>query len=568
MRFHSIFSSLLFSLMFFVSACGGSSPKTYKSSEILEDLNSIEAAANGFTEAARDSDTTIQQFIARLDEFIASLENYERKYSSPFKVEQDVDDSQINNEQFRLLMQSTDSSDQVKMTKEGRDVLRQWIARLKEVREDLVSLQNKLGPNYLVTNLPGFEAGEEFLAEPESTIPVYAPSSAPVTPAPFAPHFNFNSSGQTGTASVSGTVYAPNGVDPVPNALVYLPKEGNNAQNIDSARIAQSQIEVLPCGEPTEPYLLKQCSDYKGGFDFEGLNPGDILIRIRNGGFTKRIEVFVVSGENRVLTPTQSQLPTADSEDGSTAKIAVIAGQYDKLQDVLKKLGMTESSGFELFYPYGSGRAQTEKVISLISSADELSKYDLVMINCGSSLETYLEDEGIRSAIKAYVQNGGRLYVTDQAYDVVEQIFPRAIRFAGDPSNDAVKSSMNAAEQGTGGLQIKAQVDDQTLLRWLRDRVCFDPIQSISNANCVNADGSVSISGFSGQWALMDSVGPGTTAWISSQANGKYRPLTALFNHGAGKVLYSSYHTHHSGNATVPTPQERVLQYFVFEVLR
>ena len=56
----------------------------------------------------------------------------------------------------------------------------------------------------------------------------------------------------------------------------------------------------------------------------------------------------------------------------------------------------------------------------------------------------------------------------------------------------------------------------------------------------------------------------GPVSWSSGSGT---KPLTMTFPSGAGKVLYSSYHTAGASHPYM-LPQERILQYLIFEIVQ
>lgn len=92
------------------------------------------------------------------------------------------------------------------------------------------------------------------------------------------------------------------------------------------------------------------------------------------------------------------------------------------------------------------------------------------------------------------------------------------------------------------------------------------------STTALNANNTIRIGDFLSGWAVMNSVhnGQDTKIWltgpVSFSGGSGDRPLTITKTVGSGKVLYSSYHTAHSCPTTGAWPQERVLQYLVFDV--
>ena len=282
-------------------------------------------------------------------------------------------------------------------------------------------------------------------------------------------------------------------------------------------------------------------------------------------------------------------LPSDPAE--GTGNFAVITGYYDRMQDILAKLGMGEINsyyelepGTEKFDLYNGDYSLDYEYpeFTEIFTADPLTgnpkidNYNMVFINCGNDYENViLEDTDKKSILRQYVNNGGKLYITDQSYDFVEQVFPEYVDFYGmDEVSETKAEETDAAQVGDDGITSNASINDNQLLSWLKTVSC-------QGGSCLNSDNTVPIAGFLYGWTLINGAHPGKSSdvkiWITGPvswddcfteagAGAGSKPLTVSFNFGLGKVLYSSYHTEEENPSSGFWPQERILQYLVFEL--
>jgi hypothetical protein len=175
------------------------------------------------------------------------------------------------------------------------------------------------------------------------------------------------------------------------------------------------------------------------------------------------------------------------------------------------------------------------------------------------------------------VNDGGVLYCTDLAYDFVEQAFPEFIDFFGSNSTPAAdRETAGAAERGEGAnpgetpVSVDATVLDTLLASFLDAVTC-----NTGNGDCRDANGDVHITGFAPNWAVMNGAHSGVPVkfWVEGgveiigQSGGTQAPLTASFGFGRGTVHFSSYHTEEANPRLGFTPQERILQFLVFETI-
>lgn len=399
------------------------------------------------------------------------------------------------------------------------------------------------------------------------TLPSTVPPSITVTPAP--------TTSAPATGTITGIVLAPNSTDAVANALVYAPARGNEAAGgtVQTPRATPD----LDCGEPAEPYIVKTCSRADGTFMLTGVPVGTIQLVVMRGLFTIRSAIAVLANQTAQLPRPDSTLPAVASARGSLPKIAVVLGTWDHLENVLAKLGLGETDarghlrpGTERFTIYGNG---TNSADDLFRRPSELAKHDMILINCTDNYNRLLGEELVLRNLRKFVEDGGRLYITDRAYNFVDRAFPRYIEFAGGEG-----ANLGRANRGTGGISVNATIRSSALEGWLRNGVrCATPTSPATNTSpCLNADGTLPVSGFAGSWAMMDRIDPrhadDVATWIEGKtetaADAPVRPLTVTLNYGRGKVLFSSYHTHHDSTGAGVYAQERVLQYFVFELAR
>ncbi len=388
-----------------------------------------------------------------------------------------------------------------------------------------------------------------------------------------------------GDISVSGVIVIPDGSTPVSNATVYIPSN----QSSVSMRVQKTTVGT-DCPEPAENYLIATCTDENGEFSIEGLFPAQYEVSVVKGAFSAN---FQVNAEANV--ELSQPVALGGNLDAGAANIAVVTGQFDRMQDVLAKTGLGSVDflgqlvlGTEVFDLYDGDdtldsdyREFTELfAIDPATGNPRINNYDIVFINCGAdeygfSEDTYSvdpEDADVKTAIYNYVNSGGRLYATDWAYDYIEQTFPEYIDFYGSESiTDPFEPEFtNAAEEGVSIDSEDATILDDNLRTYLGNVECD------GESTCLNSDGTLHVEGFLAAWAVMDGVhsmnsdvtiyteGPAPTYQDDVDADPIDRPLMVSLNIGEGKVFFSSYHTENI-MSTELLPQERALQFLVFE---
>jgi hypothetical protein len=388
----------------------------------------------------------------------------------------------------------------------------------------------------------------------------------------------------TSGTEVTGTVHFPDGSTPVSGGTVYVPDSGGSSGGVISAAgtVARMAGAETTCPEPAESYVAYTCTNEDGTFTLDaGASSGSVTVKVVKGAFN--LEKTVDLDQTTDLGDTS--LP-ADTSKGAP-NIAVVTGSFDSMEDILAKLGMGTLNGqnrlkkgsetFDLYDGnYSLSDSSYPNFPALFTDGDgdgkkDIHNYDVVFINCGNLYESSHLTKGNADyavpAIRDYVKNGGVLYVTDQAYDYVEQAFPAYIDFQGSPNTAASDpEAINAGQAGLAGITPDGTVKDAPLKTWLGGVGC-------DGGNCLNSDGTLPLAGFASAWAVIKQAHSGKSSdvafWVEADVDwysgSGVRPLTASFEVGDGKVIYSSYHTEHSNPVAGFHPQERVLQYLVLE---
>lgn len=201
-------------------------------------------------------------------------------------------------------------------------------------------------------------------------------------------------------------------------------------------------------------------------------------------------------------------------------KVAVVTGGYDDLAPTLAALGIT---GIRMI----DGQAGTE-LVDFLTDPTAMGSYDAIFFDGGHREDGVVYGEGpvltVQDALRSYVDDGGMVFASDWAYDVVEQTWPEMLDFAGD---DTVP---DAAQIGEIGL-VDAQIVDPGL------------------ASVVQQD-EVQITYDLPVWPVIDAASPEVEVWLEGDApwrigledgNQPRSPLLVGFDQGDGRVLLSTY---------------------------
>jgi hypothetical protein len=228
--------------------------------------------------------------------------------------------------------------------------------------------------------------------------------------------------------------------------------------------------------------------------------------------------------------------------------IAVVDGRNDDVGSILDSLGIDASTITTYAGSYDVAWGAT-----LLEDWDLLSTFDIVFINCGADgIDDYplflLSPDVVDSTVavenlRRFVDEGGSVYASDEAYDLIERAWPDAIDFWGDDA------TLDAAQIGT-------------------EKYTPTPVDIVDpSLAAAMGQASFDITFAYTLWAIIDDVGAGTTVFTrgdvpTSEGTLTDVPLTVGFGAGAGRVVYTSFHQESGANSAT----QQLLRFLVFEL--
>lgn len=219
------------------------------------------------------------------------------------------------------------------------------------------------------------------------------------------------------TTSVSGTVYAPNGVLPLPNVQVYVPSTAV-ADPVDGPDY--DRCGVAPSGHPVAAAL----TDANGNFTVRNMPAtSNVPLVMLAGKWRREITIGnVPQCTNTPLMASDTRLP-ANHNEGHIPHIAIDTGNADSLECLMRKTGVADAefgssadpTRIHLYVGTGvnkiDGGSTLTSATTLWASSDSLSAYDQVMLACEGDQYPATKSVASISALKAYADAGGRVYL-------------------------------------------------------------------------------------------------------------------------------------------------------------
>ncbi len=367
-----------------------------------------------------------------------------------------------------------------------------------------------------------------------------------------------------GTTSISGTVYAPNGTDPLPNVIVYIP---NAAVAAFTPGVSCPVVGQPPSGSP----IVGTTTAVDGSFTLTNVPvTSNIPLVIQSGRWRRQV---VVPGTTACANTAFSTRMPKNQGEGDIPKIAVATGSADQVECVLRKVGIDDA---EFTDPSGPGRinfylgsgsagatidATTPSETALMGTASTLNSYDVLMLPCEGG--QYIKPAAELANLIQFANAGGRVYSSHFSYVWMYQ---------NPPFNSVVNWVPNQAQlpDGTATVDITFS-EGQTLAQWLQ-LIGATTTQGLMPISTLRHD--------------MDGVVAPTQSWLTLNDPADNNPVMQfVFNapvgaaaNQCGRVLFNEYHvenppTSPAGkdfpaecSSAAMTPQEKLLEYSLFEL--
>jgi hypothetical protein len=383
--------------------------------------------------------------------------------------------------------------------------------------------------------------------------------------------------------TISGNVLAPNAVDPIANAFAYVP--------ISTGQFP-SGVACDLCDQPVDGAGASTTTDASGRFklDISMLPPtSQVSFTVNKGRFRRNTMVTITACQDNDIGAPYTVLPGKAGPGDDIPKIAVTTGVKDQLDIVLTAMGLDQNAGFDCFEnrtsttatltsPCGTRLsaqgASAPTLTGLLKDPATLAQYNILFISCARGKFATLsaaDQQAVTANLHDWAAKGGRVFATDNAYDYIAQSFPMDAMFYGG------NTSIDIANVGVGSVQTPAtytgKVNDTTMAAWL---TAVSALKSGSN--------TLQLTGYLTQWSVVQSV-PTTTVDEVDATDAQVQPSGGAAMTGSypqtikfdvndaggmacGRAIFSSYHTNGatmSVDATQLTPQERILEYLMFE---
>lgn len=319
---------------------------------------------------------------------------------------------------------------------------------------------------------------------------------------------------ECGYGSLKGIACAPNGKTSIPDAHVFIETENCNGEKL----------------------FLETYSDEKGEYTIENVPCGEMNVNIEKGSFKHNFNIFIDQG---IVNDVSLKIGDRCFSKNA-AKIAVIKGEWDHIQNILDELEL-KYDFYELYLNdvnYG-GEWKGGPAVNLLKDLKKMKEYDIIFINCGAPhLKIVKEEDDVIENLREFVKNGGSLYASDWAFPYVEWGWENQIDFYGnDKSNEPISFK--------GNQTILSNIYDEVLAKYLGKT-------------------TIELKFIAGPLVAVKKAGSGTFVHINGYVDQfkEVLPFTLSFipEKKGGRVIYTTFHN----SEQITKEMAIILNYLVF----
>jgi hypothetical protein len=381
---------------------------------------------------------------------------------------------------------------------------------------------------------------------------------------------------QTGTTTISGQVFDPAGRNPLYNVAVYVPNEPVSALRKGASC---DKCDAMYSGKA----VVSTLTDPQGRFVLEKAPAGDnIPLVVQVGKWRKQVTIPTVARcADTVVAKELTTLPRNGSE-GDMPNIAIATGGADTLECLLRRIGVDASeyvagadgdghihifagAGFGFFPAPNTSPPAPAASRALWTSADELMKYDVVLLSCEGQETADMNQQ----ALHDYADRGGRVFASHFHYSW----------FNTGPYAEEELATWSPGSNDIGNINatiVTTFPKGMALQQWLLDNNALVngelPIEEARN----NADVMPAIHDVSQPWIVGAPGSMGATQYFSFNTPvAQARTPDGVL---CGRVVFSDLHVGAASDDNpeepVPSscsdvelsPQEKALEFMLFDL--
>jgi hypothetical protein len=385
-----------------------------------------------------------------------------------------------------------------------------------------------------------------------------------------------------GTTTITGTVYAPNGTDPLYGTLVYVP---NSAVQPFTPGVSCGSCSLDVSGAP----LVSAVTGVDGTFTITNMPAGaNIPLVIQNGRWRRQVVIPTVTAcAGTAVAASLTHMPTSKAQ-GDIPLMAFATGSVDSLECVLRKIGILDT---EFTNPGGTGRIQffvgdgenglaggaqfsasTPSETQLWGTQAAIDQYDMVYFPCQGG--AFARTSASQQILVDYANAGGRVFATHYSYVWLydDSPFSTTATWAVDPND------LNTFAKDPGlGIINQGFPQGLALAQWLKILYPTSTLGQIQ-INTLRHD-FTAVAATSSLWISDQDTAPPQGQGTVPMHYTFDTPVGAMPANQCGRVLYDDFHVEDAENNPTTgqifpaecnndpmTPQEKMLEFMIFDL--
>ncbi len=298
-------------------------------------------------------------------------------------------------------------------------------------------------------------------------------------------------------------------------------------------------------------------TDENGTFTLTGIPVGARTLHVEKGSFSAAEPVTVVEGEVARLDHVCLAPSTT---------IAVVTGVFDAIETVLQGMGFrvkacmpSDMVGCPDLDPGGTitlvDGASPYYITDFLALSGLHAQFDIIFFNCGLADEYfYSAPDDAKLNLTDFVTQGGSIYVSDRAYELLRVAFPGKFDFVGNEASWG--SARDRAWVGMANDDVAATITDVTMARALRS-TAVHVVYNKAGWVPLNTEQPEHVKVFLTGTVGVDIDKDGAVDQSLADA-----PLLVTTKVGNGTLSYTTFHMHAQANDQM----QAILQYLVFEL--
>jgi len=248
----------------------------------------------------------------------------------------------------------------------------------------------------------------------------------------------------TCVTTLTGRIYDPRGVNPLPNVMVYVPSTTPSPM---PTTLACDTCTSLATGNP----MTLTTTNFDGTFTLNNVPVGiPFPVVILTGRWRRQVTMTAIPACGSAVLPVALGRLPKNKAEGDIPKMGLASAQGDQLECLLRKIGVDDA---EFTNAAGTGRihlyshngmtlaGETNGPTNLWGNAATLNTYDFLVAPCDNNHNVYppptvagpnttnppnpTATAAQRANVKAYLDAGGRLFTSHwMSHDFVAMNWP------------------------------------------------------------------------------------------------------------------------------------------------